>query len=85
MKASLITYIKDHSKGGVWTGLEVDGVPSVRYQGKTQPVEPILKHMGIKLNKADKYKVREEHAGMGESQSGGDTSDTGNGISEIQE
>lgn len=85
MKPSLINYIKDHSKNGIWTGLEVDGVPSVRYQGTTQPVAPFLKHMGIKLNKADKYKEREEHAGMGESHAGGDTPDTGDGISEIQE
>jgi hypothetical protein len=85
MKPSLINYIKDHSKNGIWTGLEVDGVPSVRYQGKTQPVAPFLKQMNIKLTKADKYKERESHAGMGESQSEGHTSDTGDGISESQE
>ena len=60
-------------------------MPSIRYQGKTQPVEPFLKHMGIKLTKTNKYTVREEHAGMGESHAGGDTPDAGSGVSKEQE
>jgi hypothetical protein len=85
MKATTIEYIREHSKSGVWTGPYIDGVAVVRYQGKDQPVEPFLKHMGIKLTKTNKYTVREENAGMGEIKSSGDTGDTGNGISQSQE
>jgi hypothetical protein len=41
--------------------------------------------LGIKLTKTNKYTERVEDAGMGESKSGGDTSDTGNGTSQSQE
>jgi hypothetical protein len=85
MKATTIEYIREHSKSGVWTGKTINGVPVIRYQGKEQNVKPFLTQLGIKLNNADKYSEREENAGMGESKSGGDTSDTGNGISQSQE
>ena len=85
MKATTIEFIREHSKTGEWTGKTVDGVPVIRYQGKEQSVEPFLKQMNIKLTKTNKYTERVEDAGMGESKSGGDTSDTGNGISQSQE
>lgn len=85
MKTTTIEYIKHHSATGTWTGPEVDGVASIRYQGRVQPVAPFLKQLGIKLNKADKYSERLEHAGMGKPQFGGDTPDVGDGISQEQE
>lgn len=85
MKQSFKNYIIEHSADGVWTGATEGGVPVVRYKGKRQPAEPFLAELGIKLNKTNKYTVREEDAGMGESYSGGDTPDTGDGVSEIQE
>lgn len=85
MKPTTVEYIKHHSSTGVWTGPMVDGVASFRYDGKVQPVEPFLKQMNIKLAKTNKYKEREEYAGMGESHVGGDTPDVGSGVSEEQE
>lgn len=85
MKATTIEYIREHSKTGVWTGKIIDGVPVVRYQGSDQPVEPYLAQLGIELKKADKYKERLEHAGMGKPHVGGDTPDVGDGISQVKE
>jgi hypothetical protein len=85
MKATTIEFIREHSKTGSWTGKTLNGVPVIRYQGIEQSVEPFLKQLGIKLNKADKYSEREEHAGMGEPHVGGDTPDVGNGISQVKE
>jgi hypothetical protein len=85
MKATTIEFIREHSKTGVWTGNTVDGVPVIRYQGSDQSVEPFLAQLGIKLNNADKYSEREEHAGMGESKSTGNPGDIGNGISQSKE
>lgn len=85
MKAATIEFIREHSKTGVWTGKTENGVPVIRYQGKEQSVEPFLKQLGIKINKADKYSEREEHAGMGESKSTGNPGDIGNGISQSKE
>lgn len=85
MKPTTIEYIKHHSATGHWTGPMVDGVPSIRYGGKVQPVEPFLKQMNIKLAKTNKYTERVEDAGMGKSHVGGDTPDVGSGVSEEQE
>jgi len=85
MKPTTVEYIKQHSATGQWTGPMVDGVPSFRYDGKVQPVEPFLKQMNIKLTKSNKYTEREENAGMGKSHVGGDTPDVGSGVSEEQE
>jgi hypothetical protein len=85
MKAATIEFIREHSKTGAWTGKMANGVPVIRYQGIEQSVEPFLKQLGIKLNKADKYTEREEHAGMGKPHVGGDTPDVGNGISQVKE
>jgi hypothetical protein len=85
MKPTLIQYLIDHSKGGNWTGPTENNIPVITYMGNITPVEPFLAQLGIKLNKADKYSERLEHAGMGETKSGGDTSDIGNGISQSQE
>ena len=85
MKKTLIEYLRAHSVDGVWTGATEDGVPVIRYESKTQPAQPFLDRLGLKLKKSTKYTERLEHAGMGEPQSGGDTPDTGNGVSQEQE
>ena len=85
MKETLKNYIVEHSKTGEWTGKTVGGVAVVTVAGVEQPVKPFLDVLGIKIGKTTKYTVREEHAGMGESKSTGDTGDTGNGTSEEQE
>ena len=85
MKPTLKEFIIKHSADGVWTGATEHGVPVVRHCGRNQPVQPFLDQLGIKLKKTNKYTVREEHAGMGKSHSGGDTPDTGNGVSQEQE
>ena len=85
MKKTLIDFLKAHSKDGVWTGATENGVPVVRYEGKSQPAQPFLDRLGIKLGKTNKYTERVENAGMGEPQSGGDTSDTRDGTSQGQE
>jgi hypothetical protein len=85
MKKTLIDYLRAHSVDGVWTGSTEAGVPVIRYESKTQPAEPFLARLGIKLKKTNKYTERLDNAGMGESQSGGHTSDVGNGVSQEQE
>ena len=85
MKDTTIQFIREHSKTGVWTGKTEAGVPVFRYQGKEQSVEPFLAQLGIKLNKADKYSERLEHAGMGATKSTGNPGDIGNGISQVKE
>jgi hypothetical protein len=85
IKPTLEAYLVAHSKDGTWTGREHEGVPMVVTQDGIVPAEPFLKHLGIKLTKTNKYTERVENAGMGESKSGGDTSDAGNGTSQSQE
>lgn len=85
MKPTLIKYLREHSAGGTWTGSVVNGVPVVRVGGELTSAEPFLGQLGIKLAKTNKYTERVEHAGMGEPQSGADTSDAGDGISQSQE
>lgn len=85
MKQTLIDHIHHHSATGVWTGATENGVAVISYQGRVQPVEPFLKQLGIKLADSNKYTERKENAGMGKTQSGGDTSDTRDGISQSKE
>ena len=85
IKPTLEAYLIEHSKTGTWTGAEHNGVAVVTTHEGVVPAEPFLTHLGIKLTKSNKYTERVEDAGMGETQSGGDTSDTGDGISQSQE
>lgn len=85
MKKTFRDYIIAHSKTGVWTGPFEQNVPVIQYQGKLQSVEPFLKQLGIKLADSNKYTERKENAGMGKTQSGGDTSDVRDGISQSKE
>lgn len=90
MKETLKQYLIANSKGGIWTGSTEHGVPIVRSSGKIQSAIPFLDQLGIKLKKSNKYNIVEEitdvdYAGMGTTQSGGDTSDTRDGISQEQE
>jgi hypothetical protein len=85
MKPTLIKHLRDHSATGTWTGSVKDGVPVIKISGELVSAEPFLAKLGIKLTKTNKYTERLEHAGMGESQSGGHTSDVGNGVSQEQE
>lgn len=85
MKQTLKDYLIANSVDGIWTGSTDAGVPIIRYAGKIQSAQPFLDQLGIKLRKTNKYTERVEHAGMGESHSGGDTSDVGDGVSQEQE
>jgi len=85
MKPSLIKHLRDHSATGTWTGAVQENIPVIRISGELVSAEPFLARLGIKLTKTNKYTERLENAGMGESQSGGDTSDVGDGVSKEQE
>jgi len=85
MKPTLIKYLRDHSAGGTWTGSIEEGIPVVRIKGELISAEPFLAKLGIHLTKTNKYTESVKDAGMGESHSGGDTPDAGNGISQVQE
>lgn len=85
MKESFKNFLIENSKTGKWTGSTQDNVAVVTYMGEIVPVEPFLKQLGIKLAKSNKYTERQEHAGMGEPHAGGDTPDTGDGVSQEQE
>lgn len=85
IKKTLETHLVERSLGGVWTGRFENGVPSIVVNDTVVPAEPYLAQLGIKLSKTNKYTERKDHEGMGKLESGGDSSDAGDGISQSEE
>lgn len=84
IKPTLKEFLIAHSKDGVWTGSEENGVAVITTHLGVEPAEPYLNHLGIKLAKTNKYKgIQNED--LGKTFHRGDSTESGDGISKSAE
>ena len=84
IKSTLQAHLIEHSENGEWTGAEQNGIAVVTTQNGLEPAEPYLNHLGIKLNKTNKYTgVKNED--MGKTFHYGDSTESRDGISQSAE
>lgn len=84
IKPTLRAYLIEHSQNGEWSGAEQNGIAVVTTHNGVEPAEPYLNHLGIKLNKTNKYTgVKNED--MGKTFHYGDSTESRDGISQSAE
>lgn len=84
IKQSLKNHLIEHSKDGVWTGAELNGIAVVTTQHGVEPAEPYLKHLGIKLSKTTKY-TGVNNEDLGKTHHRGDNGISRDGVSQSAE
>jgi hypothetical protein len=70
---------------GEWHGAHEDGKPVVTINGVRQDATPLLKQLGLKLKKSNKYTEEKQHADLEQPQHSGHTEDAGDGVGESEE
>ena len=78
IKPTLKAYLVAHSQNGNWTGATLDGKPVIETHNGVEMAEPYLNHLGIQINKSNKY-VGIKNEDMERSQSTGHIAVAGDG------